>query len=317
MNLGNFLNQLNIVAQCKKSGLSIWQCPQFLFILMGFIIIASAWTTFAIANNYTDSPELAALIVLALSGVLIVISFMIIQGFEKLAEAYRMKSEFVSIVSHQLRSPVFNLQLVVDLLISGKAGKVDSKQSEYFKILKENSKRMQELISDLLIISRIESEKSFLQKEQFILQDLVKEIINETAIFAKSSNVEVIFESHNETIRIFADRPRVKITIENLLDNAIRYSGNKGKIKIIIKKNGVRAYCEISDSGVGIPGQDQKYIFQKFFRAKNILKYQTQGTGLGLYIARSIIDKSGGRISFKSQEGKGSTFWFTLPIFTK
>ncbi len=104
------------------------------------------------------------------------------------------------------------------------------------------------------------------------------------------------------------------MVIENFLDNAIRYVQEKGLVEIKIKREKDFVYFEIKDNGVGIPKEDQKYIFQKFFRSENILRYQTQGSGLGLYISKAIIEKSGGKIGFSSQEGRWSTFWFTLPI---
>ncbi len=98
------------------------------------------------------------------------------------------------------------------------------------------------------------------------------------------------------------------------MDNISNGAEDKRKVEILLEKRRQKIYFEIKDNGVGIPKTDQKYIFQKFFRSENILKYQTQGSGLGLFIAKSIIEESGGKMSFKSEENKGSTFWFTLPI---
>ncbi|MDP2864421.1 MAG: HAMP domain-containing sensor histidine kinase [bacterium] len=317
MKLVNFkkvLAQLNIFAQCRRYGLSIWQCPQFLFLIMGVVIIGTAVITYAIGTRYVEDPALIALIILLLTTILFIIAFIITQGFERLAEANRMKSEFISVVSHQLRSPLSNLRWAIELLMSGRLGKIEKKQTEYFKILKENSGRMMELISDLLTVSRIEQRTLPLKKQEFSLENLIKDLILEFKPFIQSSNIEVKFKGEENLPKILADPSQIRLVAENLLDNATRYIKDKGEVGIKLEKKRGNLYFEITDSGVGIPKEDKKYIFQKFFRSENVLKYQTQGSGLGLYITKAIIEKSGGKIGFSSQEGVGSTFWFTLPI---
>ena len=321
------LSQLNIPGQCKRYGISLWQYPQFLFLVMGLVITTSTLTAYAIGTRYIEEPRMVALMVLLTTAILFIIAVIITNSFERLAEANRMKSEFVSIVSHQLRSPLSNLKWAIELLMSGKLGKTEEKQTEYFKILKENSDRMGELIKDLLIVSRIETAKLPIKKMEFSLEDLVKELIKEFTPFAKASNVEIKFLSEENLPKIFADPSQIRLVVENLLDNAIRYIKGRGVVEIKIESQARQKfltknlggqekniYFKIRDNGVGIPKEEQKYIFQKFFRSGNILRYQTQGSGLGLYISKAIIEKSGGKIGFKSQEGIGSTFWFTLSI---
>ena len=317
MNLKKIFDQFNIPTQCKKYGLPLWQCPHFLFLVMGIIIIVSTLVAYAIGSRYVEDPQVVALIVLLVTAVLFTIAVIITRSFERLAEANRMKSEFISVVSHQLRSPLSNLRWAIELLISGRANGVSEKQLEYFKILKENSARMGELVSDLLTVSRIETAKLLLKKEEISLEDLIRKIIEELEPFAKASNVKVEFRAKENLPKVFADPSQIRLVIENLLDNAIRYIKEKGRVEIKLEK--IDKYCrfEIKDTGVGIPKEDQKYIFQKFFRSENVMRYQTQGSGLGLYIAKSIVEKSGGKIGFKSQEGIGSTFWFTIPLTLK
>jgi len=314
MNLKNILEQLNLPAQCKKYNLSLWQCPQFLFLIMGIIIIVSILFVYAIGTKYIEDPYLVALVVIGIALVLLILAFIITQSFEKLAEANRMKSEFVSIVSHQLRSPLSNLKWTIDLLLSEKVELEEKKELEYLKILEENAQRMGDLISDLLIVSRIEQGRFSPRNESIFLKDLIDKVIEEANIFSKAVNAEISFKSEENLPKIFFDPSQIKMVITNLLDNAVRYIKDKGKIEIKLAKKGKNLYFEIKDNGVGIPPHDQKYIFQKFFRSQNVLKRQTNGSGLGLYIAKSIIEKADGRIGFKSQEGIGSTFWFTLPI---
>jgi len=317
MELKKILNQLNIYAQCRRYGLSLWQCPQFLFLVMGVIIVGSILAAYIIGTHYVEDPLTVALIILILVVILFIVAFIITRSFERLTEANRMKSEFVSVVSHQLRSPLSNLKWAIEFLMSGRAGKIEEEQIEYFRILKENISRMGDLVQDLLTVSRIETATLPLKKREFFLADLVKDLISEFETFAKASNVAVKFNGGENLPKAFTDPPRIRLVLENLLDNAIRYIKEKGEVEMRLERKGENLYFEIRDTGVGIPKEDQKYIFQKFFRSENVLRYQTQGSGLGLYIAKAIIEKSGGKIGFKSQEGVGSTFWFTLPIFSK
>ncbi len=314
INFKNILEQLNVSAQCRKYDLSLWQCPQFLFLVMGIIIISSSLIAYAIGNKYIEDPVIVVLLVLFITTILFIIAVIITHSFERLAEAARLKSEFVSVVSHQLRSPLSNLKWVIEILMSGKMDLVTEKQLEYFKILKENSERMGELVSDLLTVSRIEQGRIPFKRENIFLNDLIEKAIKEMEIFAKASNVEIEFKPEKDLPQVITDPSQIKLVIENLLDNAIRYTKEMGKVEIKLEKRNKNFYIKIKDSGVGIPQNDKKYIFQKFFRSENAMKRQTQGSGLGLYIAKSIIEKSGGKIGFSSQEGVGSTFWLTLPI---
>jgi len=314
MNFRKILEQLNLPFQCKKYGLPLWECPQFIFLIMGLIIIGSTLLTYAIGTKYVEDPYTVALVVIVITLILLILAYIITRSFERLAEANRMKSEFVSIVSHQLRSPLSNLKWTLDLLLSERVDLDEKKELEYIKILEENTQRMGNLISDLLIVSRIEQGRFAPRIESISFNELINKVIEETSVFSKATNAEISFKSEESLPKIFCDPSQIKMVITNLLDNAIRYTRSRGKIEIRLFKKGKDLYFEIKDNGVGIPKEDYKYIFQKFFRSQNVLKEQTNGSGLGLYIAKSIIDKAGGRAGFKSQEGIGSTFWFSLPL---
>ena len=314
MNLKKFLDSINIAKQCRKYNLSVWQCPQFLFLILGLVVIISSLAIYFIGIHYSDDPEVIALIVLFMSIFLIMVDFSIIKSFERLAEVARMKSEFVSVVSHQLRSPLSNLKWVVDLLISGKIESVSEKQSVYLQILRENSRRMEGLVSDLLIVSRIEADNLPFKIEKASLVELIKSLISRIESFVKASNIEIELIIEENLPEFFFDYQKIEQAVNNILDNAIRYIKGNGKIEVILKKEANKLCLEIKDNGVGIPKEDQKYIFQKFFRASNASKIQAQGSGLGLYIAKSIIEKSGGKIYFVSRENEGSVFTINLPI---
>ncbi|MFH1820492.1 MAG: HAMP domain-containing sensor histidine kinase, partial [Candidatus Nealsonbacteria bacterium] len=132
---------------------------------------------------------------------------------------------------------------------------------------------------------------------------------------ASASNVEIKLNVVGDSEpKAFCDPSQLKLVIENFIDNAIRYTKGQGTIEVKIEKRNKKLLCFVKDGGVGIPWNDQKHIFQKFFRSSNVLKYQTRGSGLGLYIAKSIVERSKGKIGFRSELNKGSTFWFTVPI---
>jgi signal transduction histidine kinase len=316
VNLKSVLYQLNIVGQCRKYRLPIWQCPNFMFLMMGLAIIFTSLTIYGIGTRYVLDPDLVSLIVLAVTIVLFVIAFSITRGLEGLAEASRLKSEFISIVSHQLRSPISNLKWAAEVLHSKRFGEINDKQLEYIKMLGENSDRMAELVSDLLMVSKIEQGSLTLQKTAFSLVNLTKEVISGFNALAEASNVKIKTKFAESLPNVFADPARIKVVIENLIDNAIRYIKESGEVLIEVTSQGENILFRIEDNGVGIPREDQKHIFQRFFRSQNILRHQTQGSGLGLSIVKPIMEKSGGKIWFKSEENKGSTFYFTLPTKT-
>lgn len=314
MSLKWIKEELNIFAKCRQYRLPIWRCPQFLFVIMGIVIMVSAVVTYGLGTRYfVVDPTTVSLIVMGLTIVLFVITFSIIRSMEGIAEASRLKSEFISIVSHQLRSPLSNLKWAIEILVSKRFGKLEARQEEYLRILQENLERMNELVVDLLTVSRIEEGRLPLNKIYFSMTDIVKGVVNELKVLAEASNVEVEFVVPESLPQAFGDSQKIKVVVENLLDNAIRYIKDRGKVTIKLEDQSNHLLFEIKDTGVGIPKDDQMHIFQKFFRSQNTLKYQTQGSGLGLHITKSIVEKSGGKIWFRSREGEGTTFWFTIP----
>ncbi len=307
-------SKLNPFGQCKEYEIPLRQCPQFLFFVMGIFIAFSSIVFYFIGENYITDPRIVALAVLAIAGIFSIIAFVVTSSFQNLAEANRIKTEFVNIVSHQLRAPLTNLRWATEFLLSNDLEKADVKErNSYFDIIKENGNRMENLIDDLLTITRLRNGKMNTHKTNFLLEDLTKEVIVDNRRFLEASNVEIKLSSSKNLPRVFASRSLIKIVTENLISNAIRYSHSKGKILVHIRPKGNQVLFEIKDQGIGIPAEDQKYLFQKFFRAKNAVHAEIYGTGLGLFIVNLILKSMKGKVWFKSQEGKGSTFYFTLP----
>lgn len=305
-------SQFNFIEQSRKYHLSLWQCPSFLSFLTGIITIVIMIATYYIALKYTN-PEIVALIVLATTAVLVVFNYLIVQGFERMAEVSRLKTEFVSIVSHQLRAPLTGIKWTINLIKKENSPPLTDEQAERLEMIEENNQRMINLVNDLLNIARVEQGRLNIKPEPIRLKKIIRALIKEYEELANASNIKLSFAPGKDLGFAFISRQGIELVFRNLIDNAIRYTQGGGKIKINLFKKGNSIRCEIKDNGVGIPKEDQKRIFQKFFRSKNILKYQTQGTGLGLFIAKSIISASKGKLGFKSKENKGSIFWFELP----
>ncbi len=314
MTLKKILYQLNIVEQCKKSGVSLWQCPQFLFVLMGIVILITISLAYLIGARFIDNPELVAIIVMIITGILLVISFIITRSFERLSEVSKLKSEFINIVSHQLRSPLTNIKWTFEVLSSQEFAVKPEKKEEYYINVKENIARMVELVDDLLVVSKIEEGALTLHKKEIDLGQLINELVSRYKVFAKASDIDLIFTPDKNIHDVMVDPSMLKILVENLIDNAIRYTKGGGKIEVKFKKQGKEILFSVKDEGVGIPEKEKIFIFQKFFRAENALKTRTRGSGLGLYVCKSIVNESKGKIWFDSQEGKGTTFYFTIPI---
>ena len=177
---------------------------------------------------------------------------------------------------------------------------------------------MIQLINILLEVSRIEAGRMVLRREPVRLDVLTEELINSFAPYARASNIVLEFASPAEISPAAGDPERLKMVIQNLLDNAIRYSRSGGRVATTITPAGPRAIeWRVRDEGMGISSAERRYIFQKFFRSANARRQQAQGSGLGLYIARSVIEALGGEIGFESEEHQGSTFWFRLPAYEK
>ena len=135
------------------------------------------------------------------------------------------------------------------------------------------------------------------------------------SLFAQANNVSLRLESPEVLPQAYVDPDKIFLVFQNLIDNAIKYIKGQGEVKVILREENNFIKVAISDTGVGIPQSQQKYIFKKFFRSDNIMKYQTIGTGLGLFIAKAAIKQNNGQIWFESKEGKRTTFYFTLPIY--
>ncbi len=228
-----------------------------------------------------------------------------------------ISSDFVSLASHQLRTPLSAVKWNTEILMSQKQGKLTRKQLETLRVIYRSNERAINLVNDLLDVSRIQEGMIHLEFRPTKVESVVEEIIDSFNILVKTSHVSINFEIINGPLpQIEIDREKLKRVIVNLLSNSIKYTPAEGKIRISIEKKPKVIEIRVMDSGIGIPKVDQKKIFSKFFRSPKVIKLAPDGTGLGLYIAKSLIEAMSGKITFQSQEGKGTTFVLTFPMNT-
>lgn len=239
----------------------------------------------------------------------------VLRDVTKEQEIDKMKSEFVSVASHQLRTPLSASKWFLEMLLNGDAGKVNDEQKEYLDHTYKSNERMIALVNDLLNVSRIESGTIAIEPISTDIDGLIKSVIFELTPQIKQKNIKVVFKTlTGGTPKIKIDPKLIRQVFQNLLSNSVKYTPDAGTAGVRIAKEGKYLQFEVFDTGVGIPKAQQPKVFKKFFRADNVLTLQTEGTGLGLYVAKSVVDASGGRIWFNSVEGKGTSFFFTLPI---
>lgn len=235
---------------------------------------------------------------------------------ERLRKLDEIKSGFISVVAHQLRTPLSGIKWTLNLLLNGDMGPLQNEQKTFLLKAYESNDRMIALVNDMLGADRIESGKVRYSFASVDLRDMVDSILFELLPQAQAKGVSIHFAARSESLlKVRADPEKMRAVFQNLLDNSIKYSLAQGNIEIGMKPgNHDEVLVWVKDDGIGIPKEQQKNVFERFFRAKNAVKAETDGSGLGLFIVRSIIERHGGRIWFESAEGKGVTFYFTVPV---
>jgi two-component system sensor histidine kinase/response regulator len=230
-------------------------------------------------------------------------------------EVDKAKTEFVSLASHQLKTPLSAVSWYSEMLSDETAGKLNDQQKDFIKEIREGNDRMIKLINGLLNVSRIDMGTLSISPEPVNLATEMDSVLTEQQFGIKAKRLQVVKKYDKTLPKINLDLNLIRIVLQNLLSNAVKYSRENGQISIEIKKfNAKEAYVAVTDNGYGIPKIQQPSIFKKLFRADNVKSMKVEGTGLGLYVAKAVVEAFGGKIDFKSEENKGTTFFFTLPL---
>ena len=228
----------------------------------------------------------------------------VLQDITEHVKLDNMRKEFIADVSHELKTPITSIMGYADTLLEEEYDK--ETQSKFLSVIASEARRMAKLVTDLLTLSKNDSNKNVVKKEQFDLGELVKKCQDKLAIEIKKKNHNVNCFVTADVPPVYADKDDIERVVLNILTNSIKYTKDNGEIKIYVGFVYNDAYIKIFDNGIGIPEEDLNRIFERFYRVDKARSREMGGTGLGLSIAKDLLDRNGGSIDIKSQVGKGT-----------
>jgi len=236
------------------------------------------------------------------------------QSNDKLKEVDQTKDEFISMASHQLRTPLTSVKGYVSMVLEGEAGEINQGQRQMLQQAFDSSQRMVYLIADFLNVSRIQTGKFTMVNTITNLSEVVKSELLQLEAGAKSRKVTFTYNESPHIPTVLIDETKIRQVIMNFLDNSLYYSSEGDVVNVELRADEQAIDFVVHDHGMGVPKADQPHLFTKFYRAANARKSRPDGTGLGLFMARKVVVAQGGAILFKSTEGKGSSFGFRFPL---
>ncbi|HET7630483.1 MAG TPA: HAMP domain-containing sensor histidine kinase, partial [Candidatus Saccharimonadales bacterium] len=236
------------------------------------------------------------------------------QNNRQLRQLDEAKDEFISMASHQLRTPLTTVKGYLSMLMEGDAGKLTKTQQKLTEEAFNSSQRMVFLINDFLNVSRLQTGRFELEKHPVDLGEVLDQEIGQLQVMAKSRQMKLDCRADKAIPLMELDETKLRQVMMNFVDNAIYYSPAGSTIKINLRLTDHAVEFKVTDQGIGVPKSEQAGLFGKFYRASNARKQRPDGTGVGLYMAKKVIDEHGGEVIFASQLGKGSTFGFRLPL---
>ena len=228
-----------------------------------------------------------------------------------------IKREFVSIAAHQLRTPLTAIKWATDMFLNGYAGKPSPEQTSLIEKAHQSTDRMIVLVNDLLNTARLEDGRLVGERKPTDIVALLQTVIENAKPSITKKGHTVTFTLPKEKLPLLVmDSETMSLAFQNLIENAIRYTKSQGKIEVGMEREGDKLRIAITDNGVGVPEDQQERLFTKFFRGKNVLNMETEGSGLGLFIAKNVVETHGGTMQFESVENKGTTATIFLPLRT-
>lgn len=239
------------------------------------------------------------------------------KAYDDLKVLDKRKSEFISVAAHQMRTPLSGFRWSLDLLLNGEMGDLNDSQRKIIEKSIVANNQMITVVDDLLNSDIITSGKMTLAYSKMSLTKLIEEILQNLDSVIDRKKMNIVKKGLENDISISADKEKLKSAIQNIIDNALKYTPDGGTVTIEIATGDAVITCNIIDTGIGIPEKDQEHIFEQFFRADNAIRTHANGSGIGLQIAKNIIESHHGTLTFTSKQDHGTTFTFTLPLPAK
>lgn len=226
----------------------------------------------------------------------------------------RMKTEFVSVAAHQLRTPISAIKWTLRMVLDGDLGPITDEQKDFLEKTYKSNERMINLINDLLNITRIEEGRHLYNLTLVSLEEVVAELATNYLEIAGRKNLKIEYQKPKESLpQVKVDIEKIKLVVSNLIENAIKYTPTGGTVSVSVARSRNMVQVSVHDTGMGIMEDQKDRIFTKYFRGSNAVRMETEGTGLGLFIAKNIVETHGGKIWFVSEENQGTTFAFVIP----
>ncbi len=229
----------------------------------------------------------------------------------------KAKNDFVSLASHQLRTPLTSIKWSAELLTAPKSSLSKTKQKQYLQQIYDSNERMIELVESLLNVSKIDVDSLPSKRSSVDLADKLEQVLTDLSSQIRTREISINKKIDEKIVPITIDPNWIRIILQNLISNAVRYSEPKQQVYISIEKKQTHVLIKVKDNGCGIPASQQDVIFTKFFRADNAKRVESEGSGIGLYLTKAMIERSGGTIWFESGQNKGSTFYVKIPVANK
>lgn len=235
----------------------------------------------------------------------------------KLEKLERLKSEFISIVSHELRTPITSIKNSLDMMISGRMGVITDTQNHFLQLAGRNLDRLSGIVNDLLDLSKIEAGKMEYRFKPYNILDTVKFVFSTFEPVAKKKNIAISLKAELDNYPVYADSAKIEQILTNLVSNAVKFTNENGEITIRTEIDGDYTKISVKDTGIGIKEEDAHKVFDKFQQIESSLSRTVGGTGLGLTIAKELVEAHKGKIWFESEFKKGTTFSFTIPLYNE
>jgi signal transduction histidine kinase len=248
------------------------------------------------------------LIVVLVSGVLLVARTVTHE-----MEVLKIKSDFVSSVSHEFKTPLTSIKALTERLLNGKV-RHQAKMKEYFSVIAEDTERLTQLVGNLLDFSKIEEGKKEYELVETDVAEWLRETIESYRKESMRQGIQISLSLADEMPHVNMDRAATAEAVRNLLDNAVKFSPGRKEVDVIAERDGASVSILVKDYGIGISRDELGKIFEKFYQGKDAAKYSGRGTGLGLTLVKHTVEAHGGSVSVVSEEGEGSTFSLSLPI---